>query len=69
MEMWYKFITVAVRRYHALTSRASLHTVGIDRFYDDVKLCESACTTQNDEGIVKQVYSETDILVDESLRI
>lgn len=69
MQMWYKMLTGAVQRYPEMITGTSMHTQGIDRFYDERKLCKSACATQSDEGIVKTMHSEQDILEDVSLQI
>ena len=62
MELWYELLTEAVLHYPELAEALSLHTHGIDRFYDEAHLYEGAARSQQAEQIVKQRYSVEQLL-------
>jgi glycine/D-amino acid oxidase-like deaminating enzyme len=62
MECWYRLLTEIVWRDPAIVSRLSLHTHGIDRFYDQASLFLEATSTQRQQNIVKQSYTPQQLL-------
>lgn len=56
MEMWYELLTEAVLRTPHLVNVLSLHSHGIDRFYDEEVLYRGALQAQAAQHIVKQRY-------------
>ncbi|MFM7426388.1 MAG: FAD-dependent oxidoreductase [Elainella sp.] len=62
MECWYKLLTDIVRRHPEIASQLSLHSHGIDRFYDQESLFWGAALVQRQQNIVKQTYSPQELL-------
>lgn len=62
MECWYELLTEAILRHPELANQLSLHSHGIDRFYDEASLFLGATATQNHQNIVKQSYSPQQLL-------
>lgn len=69
MECWYELLTKAVRCHPHIASKLSLHTNGIDRFYDEETLFLGANSTQSNQNIVKQSYSPEQLLVNPDFQI
>lgn len=69
MEQWYELLTEAIRCYPNIASKLSLHTHGIDRFYDEESLFLGATSTQSNQKIVKQSYSPEQLLVNPDFQI
>lgn len=69
MELWYELLTEAIRCHPNIASRLSLHTHGIDRFYDEEALFLGATSTQSSQNIVKQSYSPDQLLANPDFQI
>lgn len=69
MECWYELLTEVVRRHPNIASKLSLHTHGIDRFYDEESLFLGATLTQSSQNIVKQSYSPKQMLENSDFQI
>jgi len=69
MEQWYELLTEAIRRYPNIASQVTLHTEGIDRFYDEEPLFLGANSTQSDQHIVKRSYSPEQLLENPGFQI
>lgn len=62
MEQWYELLTEAIQCHPNVASQVTLHTKGIDRFYDEETLFSGANSTQNAQHIVKHAYSPEQLL-------
>jgi glycine/D-amino acid oxidase-like deaminating enzyme len=69
MEYWYELLTEVIRCHPDITSKLSLHTHGIDRFYDEESLFSGAVSTQSNQKIVKQSYSPKQLLANPDFQI
>jgi hypothetical protein len=69
MECWYEMLTDAILRHPDIAHRVSLHTHGIDRFYDEEPLFRGATLTQRQQNIVKQSYSPEQLLENPDFQI
>lgn len=69
MECWYELLTDVARLYPEIVSKLSLHTHGIDRFYDEAPLFLGANSTQSSQNIVKQSYSPGQLLANPDFQI
>jgi len=69
MECWYGLLTDIARLHPELISKLSLHTHGIDRFYDEAPLFLGANSTQSSQNIVKQSYSPEQLLANPDFQI
>jgi len=69
MECWYELLTEVIRCHPNIASGLSLHTNGIDRFYDEEALFSGATSTQSNQNIVKQAYSPEQLLENPDFRI
>jgi hypothetical protein len=62
LECWYKLLTEIVQHHPEIVSQLSLHSHGIDRFYDQESLFLEATSAQRQQNIVKQSYSPQELL-------
>lgn len=69
MESWYELLTEAIQRHPSVASNVTLHTQGIDRFYDEETLFLGANSTQHDQHIVKKSYSPEQLLENPDFQI
>ncbi|MEM9214188.1 MAG: FAD-dependent oxidoreductase [Cyanobacteria bacterium P01_F01_bin.150] len=69
MASWYRLLTNAIKKNPELAAKISLHSHGIDRFYDEASLFEGATHTQRVQNIVKKSYSPQELLADPSFQI
>jgi glycine/D-amino acid oxidase-like deaminating enzyme len=69
MECWYGLLTDIARLHPEIISKLSLHTHGIDRFYDEAPLFLGANSTQSSQNIVKQSYSPEQLLANPDFQI
>lgn len=69
MECWYELLSEAVLRHPHLVDRLSLHTHGIDRFYDEETLFWGATVAQSTQNIVKQSYLPEQLLENPEFQI
>ncbi|TVQ25835.1 MAG: FAD-binding oxidoreductase [Leptolyngbya sp. DLM2.Bin15] len=69
LEYWYKLLIEIVRLHPQIINKLSLHTHGIDRFYDEEVLFAGANAAQSSENIVKQSYSPEQLLQNSDFRV
>lgn len=69
MAYWYELLTQVIHHHPSTASKFSLHTHGIDRFYDEESLFLGATSTQSDQKIVKQSYSPKELLANPDFQI
>jgi glycine/D-amino acid oxidase-like deaminating enzyme len=69
MEYWYGLLTEAIQCHPNIASKLSLHTHGIDRFYDEEPLFLGAASTQSHQNIVKRSYSPEQLLANPDFQI
>lgn len=69
MEFWYELLTNAILQYPEIPQKISLHSHGIDRFYDEEPLFSGATLTQSAQNIVKQSYTAKQLLENPDFQI
>lgn len=69
MECWYELLTNVARLYPGIANKLSLHTHGIDRFYDEAPLFLEANLAQSSQNIVKRSYSPKQLLENPDFQI
>lgn len=69
MECWYELLTEAILRHPEISDKLSLHSHGIDRFYDEDPLFMGATMTQKMQNIVKQSYLPAQLLENPDFQI
>jgi hypothetical protein len=69
MECWYQLLTEIAQQYPDIIPKLSLHTHGIDRFYDEESLFLGATSAQSSQNIVKQFYSPQQLLANPDFNI
>lgn len=62
MQQWYEFLIQTIQQKPQLLKELSLHTQGVDRFYDEASLFVGALSAQSKQNIVKASYKVNDLL-------
>jgi glycine/D-amino acid oxidase-like deaminating enzyme len=69
LEMWYELLTEVLLRKPQVLDTISLHSNGIDQFYDQPDVLRAALSAHSDQQVVKAGYSVSALLKNRDFRV